>query len=225
VCRRQFQADVPQVQPDRELILPPDVAEEREQTSEAPPTISQAPPAPVQPAPAESTGPDPVLAPQPEVTGTHVQAPEHPHIIAVYHPPMFSRHPIRFIFNVVVMLLGLAILILGVVRAEWFAGIVGTVILGFGLLRHLLWWWQARQTTLTITTRGLVITQGLFRTTTQEIHHNTITGLHIYQINLNKFMHSGAIAINYGPQNDEVYLDSIQNPHRVAEQIRELAKK
>jgi hypothetical protein len=233
VCRRQFQADLPHAQPERELILPPDVVEDREQPGEVAAVTNQQPhEAPVAttttqepPAPVEHTGPESILAPQPEVTGTHVHAPEQPQILAVYHPPMFSRHPLRFLFNVALAALGLAILILGLIRGEWFAGIVGLGFLGVGLGRQLLWWWEAQQTTLTVTTRGLVITEGLFRTTTKEIHHNTISGLHIFQTNLNKLLHSGAILTTYGPENEEVYIDSIQNPHRVAEQIRELAKK
>jgi hypothetical protein len=203
LCRKQFQAEIPRANPEPQLIVPPDA---RQSTAEQP--ASEEP-----------------LPPDAHPTGTDVVGPEPPTVVAVYHTPMFSRHPFRFLINIGLVVLGVAGIFTGLARDSQVAIYLSLIPLVFGVVRHALWWWKARQTVLTITNRGIVVSGGLATVTTREIHHDSIRGIDIFQPWVCGLLQSGAVVISYGDKDEEVYLDAIRYPHRVVEQIREQARK
>ncbi len=215
MCGRQFQAELPKVAPDPELIVPHEAmasAHEENAVSEQPPASA--------PRPAE----EPIIADAP-VTGTTVAAPEMPTVVATYRPPMLPRHPLRFVINVGLVLLGLAGLLGAYLWDSTLLGAMSLLPLVFGAARQFAWWMRAHNSVLTVTTRGIVVTDGLFTVHSREIYHETIHGIHIFQPWWNRLTHTGALMIDFGGEGEKMYLDAVWHPHRIAEQIREQAKK
>lgn len=221
LCRRQFQADIPRAAPEPELIVP-GAGAERASDDESMRAVPVGQPAPVAPAAtvAEQLPPDATPA------GTTVAALEAPVVVAVHRPVMFRRHPVRFLINVALIVFGVALLFTALARdAHPVLAFLSLVPVVLGIFRLFNWWWQTRQTRLTITNRGIVISEGTVSVTTREIHHESIHGIHIFQPWICTVLKSGAMVISYGDKDEEYYFDALAHPHFVAEQIRAQAKK
>jgi hypothetical protein len=221
LCRRQFQADIPRATPEPELIVP-GAAKEPGADEEPVRAVPIGQPAPA--ADGQSVTED--LPPDATPAGTTVAAPETPVVVAVHRPVMFRRHPVRFLINVGLIVLGLALLITALARdAHPILAFLSLIPVVLGIMRLVSWWWQTRQTRLTITSRGIVISEGTVSVTTREIHHESIHGIHIFQPWICSVLKTGAMAISYGDKGEEYYFDALAHPHHVAEQIRAQARK
>ena len=226
MCRQQFEADIPKASPEPGLIVPGESTDEATDRHESEAPNQEA----VQAIPVEQKepvveGPESAVAPQPQAAGTTVHASEEPQIIMVHHAPMFRRYPVQFLINVAMIVLGVAGVIVGLSRDAPVAAWLAALPLFVGLFLQVKWWLEARRTTLTVTTRGIVLTKGLFNVTTREVHHDMIHSIHIYQPKINSWLRSGALLLVCGPTNEQVYLDAVSNPHKVAETIRQQAGK
>jgi hypothetical protein len=220
MCQRHFQAELPKVPPDPELIIPHEDMVDQAEPEKAP-TTPQAQPATT---PEATPHAIPVGTAAP-ATGTSISAPETPTVVATYRPPMLTRHPVRFLINVGLMLLGLAGLVWSFLQAWPVLLAFSLVPLVYGAARQFVWGMRARHTTLNITTRGVVFTTGLFSVSSREVYHESIRGIHIFQPWWGWLTGTGALMIDYGDQNEQLYLDAVPHPHKIAELLRQQAKK
>jgi hypothetical protein len=215
LCQKQFQAELPRVHPDPELIVPDHFTTEPKPVAEMQPVVSE-----IHTVPAEAESP---ATPTTGTTIASSMAP--PEVVALYRPPMFFRHPVRFLVNLGLILLGLAGLVESSLIDSHVLFAVSLLPLVYGLARQLVWWLRARRTSLMITTRGVVITEGLWSSTLREIYHDSIHGIHIFQPWWARLLNTGALMLTFGDDNEQIYLDSVPEPQKVAELIREHAKK
>lgn len=147
-------------------------------------------------------------------------------VLAVYSTPMFRRHPFRFLGYVLVCLVGFAGIITGIVNDSTPFVIISFIPLLVGMWLLGSWWLKAKRTTITVTPKTLIISDGLFGDHKVEVHHGKITTIDIYQSTTCRFFKTGALYVEWGYEGDEkMYLDAVSEPHALVQQIRELAEK
>lgn len=203
-CGKPFQLELPAAQPEMgngqipSLIVP---------SSEA------APGAPTGGgAPASSGGSPP--APQEEEE----------HTVAVARPAMFRRFPLRFLALVVSAAIGIWFLSRPMLygwNEYWFAGVVGILFGGYGLVNLFYWWLRVRATSLTITNRRVLVSKGLINREGIEIDNNDLNFLQVHQNWLQRMLGVGDLDIHVKGENTrEVCVMAIPDPVGLANTIR-----
>jgi len=212
-CQKKFEADLPKVLPDAvahaepELIVPPGVRE-----------TAVEPPAP--------ETPKAILAEEPETIQPAAVVPgsDKEETVAVFRSPMFGRFPGHFLLYLGIMAFGLWLIYNG--WAYQYSGLMwfGLIPLAFGLWRFGYWWLDSAHASVTLTTRGIVIHEGILSGVTREIYHKTVSNIHIFQPWYCRPFHAGSVVLVWGDKKEEVELESVQHPHRLVELIRKYAE-
>lgn len=203
-CGKKFEADLPKVEPeshgkgDAGLIVPPDLKKKDDL---------------------------PVAKLASEVNPGTKLPEEKEEVIAVYPVPMFRRYPLLFLGYVALVALGLWGFYSGWVNDYWGLRILSLLPIGFGLWRLVHWWLKTRNASVTITSKSVIIREGIFSLVTREINHQAISQIHIYQPLLCKLFHSGALILVLSESKEEIGIDAVMHPHTITNQIRYYAEK
>jgi hypothetical protein len=206
-CGKEFRAKLPEATPEPALIIPGG-------DENAPQAV------PVQNGPANGEKPS-----EEEAKVFSHESEENP-VLAVYSVPMLTRHPFRFLGYVLVCLAGFAGLITGIVNYSTPFIILSGLVLLVGVFLLGGWWMKTRRTTVTVTPKTLVISDGVFSERKVEVHHQNISSIDIYQSPTCRLLGTGARSIRCGAEEDQsVYLDSVSEPHALVQQIRDLGQK
>src|SRR5262249_5680007 len=128
LCQRQFQAELPHVTPDPELVIAGDAR-----------TFKPAPPTVASHGNHAATTDRPAVAAKTEVsaTGTTVAAAEVPEVVAMYQGSMFARHPGRFLLNFALFVIGLAGLMWAWLLGSMLIFAISLLPLLYGLVRQI----------------------------------------------------------------------------------------
>lgn len=133
---------------------------------------------------------------------------------------MWRRYPLRCGAYVLGILAGSAIAFWMLsVDLPWMAAIVGIVV-GYLLVRLIVWWMRMHNTTLTITDRRCVLETGLFTRATTEFGRKEIVDVHVSQGVLNRLLNVGDLVIvsNNGSKKELVVM-AVPDPDSVAHKM------
>ena len=138
------------------------------------------------------------------------------------NPSMLRRHPFQFTGSMLLLLVGLAGVVYGLVLPEWWVvGAAGAVALfGAGVL--LVWWLKIKSTTLTVTSERTILRKGILSRNTTEVRHDDVRNLQVHQSFVERMLGVGDLAISSAGQDDlEIDIDGVRNPEQIASLIRE----
>jgi predicted Zn finger-like uncharacterized protein len=147
------------------------------------------------------------------------------------HPAMGREHPLWIVAIWVVLLVGLAAIVLGLLGRTvlpWdvpgsVTAIGGLVLAGAAGLCWLTWWLLTQFTALTVTNRRTVLRRGLFRRDTTEVRHRDVRNLQVDQSPLDRLLGVGDLAISSAGQGDiEIVARGVPNPEKIAAVIRDM---
>jgi uncharacterized membrane protein YdbT with pleckstrin-like domain len=138
-------------------------------------------------------------------------------------PVMFRRYPFRCTVYVVLVLLGLISVVLWLTK-DWVAvSLVGILLGAIAGFRLLSWWLRNRTTSLTATTRRLLLKAGAFTSHSAEIPYNEILDVQVHQSLFNRVMHVGDLTLfTKMPDKQQVLVMATPEPEEVAAEIRKL---
>ena len=203
-CHKPFHLEVPSVQPTPTLIVPHDLDERPTFTRELAQAVaaSATATAAAAAAPAEEAAEKDVLTVQ---------------------PVMFRRYPFRFTAYLVLILAGLYCVALWLID-DWLAiGVLGIAGLALGGFRLLSWWLRNRTTSLTATSRRLILKAGSFTSHSTEIPYQEIIDVQVHQDMLNRLMRVGDMTLfTKMPDKHQILVMAIPDPEGTAAEIRKL---
>jgi hypothetical protein len=151
-------------------------------------------------------------------------------ILIQAHPAMARRHPFRFLGLCLLIAVGLAAVVAGLVGRGQGIGdappqvllIAGLVLAGAGALYLLGWWGETRFTTLKVTGRRTILRRGFFSRRTSEVRHRDVRNLHVHQSKLERLFGVGDLAIISSGDRKEIEVEGIPDPQRIARVIRDM---
>lgn len=144
-------------------------------------------------------------------------------ILMRVHPAMFRKHPLWFLFYVMMIVGGfLAALWWGSTSGSEPMGTLGFAALGIlGVVLLGLWWIQVRFATLTVTTKRTIYRTGIISRNTSEVRHDDVRNLQMNQSVFERIFGVGDIAISSAGQSGlEIVAEAIPNPDGILESIR-----
>jgi len=137
------------------------------------------------------------------------------------HPRMFRNNPFKFILNYLVMLVCVVGIILIAASEKtnallWLLGgarIVVFFIIGF---MQMIWWLQVLSTTLTVTDKRTILRKGILSKFTNEVLHENIRNIQVYQSFMQRMLKAGSIGISSaGQAGVEIEVQGIPSPYDV----------
>jgi len=147
--------------------------------------------------------------------------------LVTVHPSMFRAHPIRFLGESAMILVGLVLLGMAVsgqlLMPGWLQYTLGGLlaVTGTGLLAY--WWLTVIYTTLSVTNNRSLLRHGIFARYTTEVRHDDVRNIQVEQNIYQRVVGIGDIAISSAGQDDlEVDANGIPRPKEIAETVREL---
>lgn len=143
-------------------------------------------------------------------------------VVARFETPTYRRHPIHFSAYLLICLFG----VVGLIMAAFSLSITGVIASGIVLIAGatllIRWYLDARQKSVIITEESVIFRNGIVSEQSQEIHHATITDVHIYQPMLCRMLDTGALELEWGnTPNDRLYLHAVSKPREIVKLIRE----
>ncbi|MBD3675086.1 MAG: PH domain-containing protein [Planctomycetaceae bacterium] len=143
------------------------------------------------------------------------------------HPSMFRAHPIRFLGESAMMLVGFVLLGMAasgqLLMSAWLQYTLGGLlaVAGAGLMTY--WWLTIIYTTLSVTNNRSLLRHGIFARYTTEVRHDDVRNIQVEQNIYQRVVGIGDIAISSAGQDDlEVDANGIPRPKEIAETVREL---
>lgn len=138
------------------------------------------------------------------------------------HPSMLRRHPFQFTGSMLLLLVGGAGVVYGLVLPEWWVVGVAVAVALFGVGVLLLWWLKVKSTTLTVTSERTILRKGILSRRTTEVRHDDVRNLQVNQTFLERMLGVGDLAISSAGQDDlEIDIDGVRNPEQIASYIRD----
>jgi len=137
------------------------------------------------------------------------------------HPLLFRRYPFRGVAYALLSVVGVGLLCAGVVKGVWWIGLLGMVMVGFGLCKLGSWWLRMLGTSVTVTTKRILLRSGFFHGQLTEIPHGEVAEIEVHQNLLNRLMGVGDLAIVHQTKDRiGILLMGLPNPEDIAHQIR-----
>lgn len=141
------------------------------------------------------------------------------------HPRMFRNNPFKFVLNYLVMLVCIAGIIIIAAGDKppallWLLG--GALIVVFIIIgsMQLIWWLQVLSTTLTVTDKRTILRKGILSKFTNEVLHENIRNIQVYQSFMQRMLKVGSIGISSaGQAGVEIEVQGIPNPYEVKANI------
>jgi membrane protein YdbS with pleckstrin-like domain len=192
-CQKPFHLEVPSAKPTPALIVP--------RPLDGHPAAEPEPVRPVEPPPEEPAEKD----------------------VLTVRPVMFRRYPFRSSGYVAVIVAGLVCV--GLWLAEgWLAlGLLGLVVSAVASFRLFVWALRNRTTSLTLTTRRILLKAGSFTSHSTEIPYPEIRDVQVHQGVLNRLLEVGDMTLyTKMPDKQKVLIMAIPDPEAVAAEIRKL---
>lgn len=166
-----------------------------------------------------SSDDEPTAAADPVADGSDEQD------ILVVHPAWFVSRPGHAAIAVLAVLLGLGFAIGGLWHGiQVLAGTGGgLILLGSCILGY--WYIHARSTAITVTSKRLIIAQGLFTRDTLDVPLREIQDIRLTQSLHERLLGTGRLSISNSSQSDdEVELENIPNPQSLKKAIDKARK-
>lgn len=114
------------------------------------------------------------------------------------HPVMFASHPLGFVATLVLC----------------FAGV--------GLPVLFVWWLRCRGTTLTLTSRRVILRTGILSRRTNEVYHRDVRNIQVHQTLFQRIMGVGSVAVSSAGQSGvEIEAGNMPEPYRIEAIINE----
>lgn len=110
-------------------------------------------------------------------------------------PVMFRRYPLRYIGYVALALAGVIVLLYALIYHRPIIGVLAFAAGAFGAVRLLMWWLRVNSTTLTVTTRRIVLRTGVLSPQTVEIPHAEVSDIQVRQDFANRLLGVGDLSI------------------------------
>jgi membrane protein YdbS with pleckstrin-like domain len=196
-CGKPFHLDVPTAKPESLLVVPPDIHQRPRE------------PEPLRPQETDHE-------PRPEELADKE--------VFTVRPVMFRRYPFRFTGYVLAILAGLAGIVIWLLEAWTFAiGLLGIVVAVSASARLCSWWLRNRTTSLTATTRRLILKAGSFTSHSTEIPYKEIPDVQVHQSVFNRLMNVGDLTLyTRMPDKKQILILAIPDPEDVGSKIRAL---
>jgi membrane protein YdbS with pleckstrin-like domain len=192
-CQKPFHLEVPNAKPMPALIVPHHL--------DGHPAAKPEPVRPVEPPPEEPAETD----------------------VLTVRPVMFRRYPFRCSGYVAVIVAGLVCVGLWLADGWLALGILGLVVSAVAGLRLLAWALRNRTTSLTLTTRRLLLRAGSFTSHSTEIPYAEIRDVQVHQGMLNRLLKVGDLTLyTKMPDKQQILVMAIPDPEAVAAEIRKL---
>jgi len=148
-------------------------------------------------------------------------APEIETELVSVHPLMFRRYPFRSLVFALASLVGLGLLLAGLVKGTLWVGLLGLVLVGYGMYRLGYWWLRMLGTSVTVTTKRTLVRTGVFHSQITEVPHAEVADIEIQQTLLNRLLGVGDLAIvHQAPDTKGILLMGLPHPEQIAQQIR-----
>jgi len=143
------------------------------------------------------------------------------------HPSMFRAHPIRFLGESALILIGLVLVGMALagqlLMPAWVQYTLGGIlaVVGAGLFTY--WWLTVIYTTLSVTNNRSLLRHGIVARFTTEVRHDDVRNIQVEQNIYQRIVGIGDIAISSAGQDDlEVDANGIPRPKEIADTVREL---
>lgn len=147
------------------------------------------------------------------------------HDILIVHPAWFVSRPGHAAIAVLAVLAGLAFGIGGLATGNPFSSAIGggVFLLGVGFLGY--WYVHSRCMVITVTSKQLIVAQGLFTRDTLNVPLREIQDIRLTQSLHERLLGTGRLSISNSSQSDdEVELEHIPNPQALKKAI-DMARK
>jgi len=137
------------------------------------------------------------------------------------HPRMFRNNPLKFVLNYLVMLACVVGIIMIAASDKTHALLWlldGALIVVFVIVCfiQLMWWLQVLSTTLTVTDKRTTLRKGILSKFTNEVLHENIRNIQVYQSFLQRMLKVGSIGISSaGQAGIEIEVQGLPNPYDV----------
>ncbi|HYT90329.1 MAG TPA: PH domain-containing protein [Gemmataceae bacterium] len=191
LCHKPFKLEVPAAQPMPNLVISPGLAHE----------VAQVP-----------------LATNGEAVRA---APDVETDLLTVHPMMFRRYPFRSVAYALIAVLGLGFLLAAVIKGGLLLGLLGVVMVAFGMFHLGLWWLRMIGTSITVTTKRTLLRTGALHSQVTEVPHKEVAEIAVHQNLLGRLMGVGDIALVTRSQDKKgVLLMGLPDPEEFAQQIR-----
>lgn len=199
-CNKPFQVKVPEAEPVNQLVLPSSVLDQQMANGRQADAQTEEEKRPL--LVAENTQ----------------QKEEH---IRTIHLNMFRRYPGR-VLGYSAMIVGGIIIAIVLMTNDWrILSYVMWALAAFGVFRLFLWWLRMQNTTLTLTTRRVIVENGVISKRTTEVPTKDIAELNVGQNFITRMLGVGDLTIiSSGPQSKTLVVMAVPDPTDVAAQIR-----
>ena len=140
------------------------------------------------------------------------------------NPSMFRNHPLWFVGNVLVIVLGLGFTLFGLI-AGWAFYLTMAILIaavGGGLIAYGCWWLQCKACKLTVTNDRTTLRRGILAKNVTEVWHQDVRNVQLDQTFLQRIFDVGKVGISSAGQAEiEITVNGIPDPDRVKELIDE----
>ena len=148
-------------------------------------------------------------------------------VLVTVHPSMLRAHPIRFVGEAVIVLVGLLLIGMAVtgqlVMPSWLQYTFGGLLTAAGAVLFSYWWLTVIYTTLSVTNNRSLLRHGIIARYTTEVRHDDVRNIQVEQNIYERLVGIGDIAISSAGQDDlEVDANGIPRPKEIAGTVREL---
>jgi len=141
-------------------------------------------------------------------------------LVSVY-PLMFRRYPFRSLVYALASLVGLGLLLAGLVKGTLWVGLLGLILVSFGVYKLGHWWLRMLGTSVTVTTKRTLLHTGVFNRQITEVPHAEVADLEVHQSLLNRLLGVGDIAIVQQAKDKKgILLMGLPQPEEIAQHIR-----
>jgi uncharacterized membrane protein YdbT with pleckstrin-like domain len=141
------------------------------------------------------------------------------------HPSMFRNRPAWYAGIVGLILLGFGVLIYSMVSAKIPANVGATVcaiLSGIGIVSYIIWWLRCKATTLTVTTNRTSCRRGILSKSISEVWHQDVRNVQLDQTFMQRVLDVGTIGVSSAAQSGlEIEVRGIPDPDRVKQLIDE----
>jgi hypothetical protein len=194
-CGKPFQAELPAAHPEAGARLPPDT--------------QPLPAQPVAPAPAPAPPVEPTLPPE--------------EVLEVVRVSMWRRYPLRCLAYLVVTVASAVGAIIALTQNLNLVAAIAAVVLLVTLVRFVPWWLRMRNTTLTITTRRVILEKGVWHREASEFERGDLIDVRVSQSGLMRLFNVGDLVISSDVDSKkQSVLMAVPDPATVAEHLRDL---
>lgn len=143
------------------------------------------------------------------------------HEIEQLHPAMFRTHPLRFVALTAAVIAAATGAVWLAVERRWVLSGLATLAFAAGLGGFLVWWLRVVSTTLTVTSKRLILRRGILAKATTEVRHEDVRNLQVDQSFLQRLLGVGDLYVSSAGQDGiEINAFGIPRPDEVTAIIR-----